>query len=60
MCDLSFRDWRVVFGVLPNPIMNLPFAIVIDGGTLSVVSGRVQAVRENGLDTGSWAIEYSR
>jgi hypothetical protein len=44
--DLFFRDWFVLFGVLPCPIEDLPFAIVIEGGMLPAVCGLVQPVRE--------------
>jgi hypothetical protein len=46
-----------LFGVLPNPIEDLPFAIVIEGIELSAVSGLVQPVREGRLGAASWTIE---
>jgi hypothetical protein len=44
--DLSLRDWCVLFGVLPNRIEDLPFAIVKQGGMLPAVSGLVQPMCE--------------
>jgi hypothetical protein len=40
--DFSFRDWRVLFCVLPNLIEDLPFTISIEGGVFSSLSGLVQ------------------
>jgi hypothetical protein len=47
--DLSFRDWCLLLGVLPDLIEDSPFAIVIEGGVLSAVSGIVQPVLEAAL-----------
>jgi hypothetical protein len=41
-----------LFGVLPEPIEDLSFAIIIEGGMLLAVSGLVQPVREARLDMG--------
>jgi hypothetical protein len=49
-----------MFGVLPNPIDDLPFAIVIESGMLSSLSWRIHPVFEGGLNTGSWAIKCFR
>jgi hypothetical protein len=49
-----------LFRVLPDPIEDLPFAIVIEGGVLSAVSVIVQPVLEGRLDMASWTIECSR
>jgi hypothetical protein len=58
--DLSFRDWNLLLGVLPASIEDLPFAIVIEGGGLSAVSGIVQPVPEGRLNTVSCTIECFR
>jgi hypothetical protein len=57
---LSFRDWCLLLGVLPDPIEDFPFAIVMDGAVLSAVSWIVQPVLEGRLDKASWTIECSR
>jgi hypothetical protein len=49
-----------LLGVLPDPIQDLPFAIVIEGGVLSAVSGIVQPVLDGRLDPASWTIECPR
>jgi hypothetical protein len=48
-----------VFGVLPSPIENLPFPIVIDRGMLPAVSWLVQPVRDSQLERRLWTIECS-
>jgi hypothetical protein len=60
MHDFMFRDGRVLFCLLPNPIEDLLFTILIEGDTLSSVSGMVPPVHEGQLDTGSWTIECPR
>jgi hypothetical protein len=47
--DLSFRDWCLLFGILPHPIEALPVAIVPEGVVLSVVSGLGRPCRRAAL-----------
>jgi hypothetical protein len=49
-----------LFGILPDPIEDLPFAIVIEPVVLSAVSGLVQPAGEGRLDAASWTIECPR
>jgi hypothetical protein len=58
--DLSFRNWCLLFGDLPDPVEDLPFAIVIEGVVLSAASAIVEPVREGRLNAGSWTIKCSR
>jgi hypothetical protein len=58
--DLSFSDSYFLFGALPNPIDDLPFAIVIERALLSSLSWRIHPVFDGGFSTGSWAIECFR
>jgi hypothetical protein len=58
--DLSFCGWCFLFGVMPNPIDDLPFAVVIESGLLSSLSWRIHARFERGFNTRSWAIESFR
>jgi hypothetical protein len=46
MLEFLFRDWRVPFGVLSNPVKNVLFAISIQILMLSSISGRLSTVPE--------------
>jgi hypothetical protein len=58
--DSCFRDWYVLFRVLSNPVEDLLFPILVEGGMLSSLPGLVQPIRRGRLHTGSWTIEISR
>jgi hypothetical protein len=49
-----------LFGVLPNQIDDLPFAIVIESNMLSSLSWRIHPMFEGGFNTGSWEIQCFR
>jgi hypothetical protein len=58
--DFCFRDWYVLFRVLLNPIEDLLFALLVEGGILSSLPGLVSPMRQGRLQAGSWTIESSR
>jgi hypothetical protein len=57
--ELSYiNPMPVLFDLMPNPIEDLPFALVIEGEMLFAVSRAVPPVREGRFDTGVWTVEF--
>jgi hypothetical protein len=55
--DFASRDWFVFLYTLSNPVEDLLLAIVVEGDRLSSLSGLIQPMREDRLDTRSWTVE---
>jgi hypothetical protein len=51
--DFRFRDWCVLFGILSNPVEDLLFTIVVDGGMLSSLPELARPMRQGCLHRGS-------